>query len=297
TLSGISIAASILPLLWHLKTRNLPAIFLIAWIMLMNLCNFINAFIWGGSNVFTTWDGRVFCDIQVKLIIAASAGKMGAAAAVTRNLANIMRDDLPVTQTRTAKRRALIQDLALCLTVPVWMMAVHYFVQPDRYWLVGVTGCTPSVDNSWPSIVLVFVWPLIIALVATFYCSLVFIRIRRYRREFEQILTNASSQTTASRFYRLYAYCTLLILVVLPTSIYIFYRNLKVPKIPYDWDAIHDPYEWSYIYRVSSDGKAAFDRWIPVGAGILLFFFFGVGHDAVVMYRGWMRRTGLEEYW
>lgn len=170
TLSGLAIAASILPLIWHVKSKNLPAICLIMWIGMFNTISFLNAFIWGGD-IFKAWEGKVFCDIEVKFIIAAMTGKMGSIAACARDLANIMRDDLPVVKTRQEKRRQLIIDLLFCFGVPAWMMSIHYVIQPDRYWLIEVMGCTPTVDNSWPSIVLVFIWPPISALVATYFCS------------------------------------------------------------------------------------------------------------------------------
>lgn len=170
TLSGIAIAASILPILWHIKTKNIASISLVLWIGIFNTISFTNAFIWG-ENIFTAWEGRVFCDIEIKFLIGAITGQIGACAAVTRSLANIMRDDLPVMKTRAEKRRQMIVDLLLCYGIPSWMIGIHYIVQPDRYWLVQVTGCTPTVDNSWPSIVLVFIWPPIMALVAMYFCS------------------------------------------------------------------------------------------------------------------------------
>ena len=166
----LSICACCFPLYWHIKTANVPAVCLAVWFIVVNLCNLINVFIWGDVNIFTAWEGRVFCDIQVKILIAAAAGKMGAVAAITRNLANIMRDDLPVVKTRAMKRRALVEDLMLCFGVSIWMMGIHYVVQPDRYWLIGVKGCTASIDNSWPSIVLVHIWPPIICAAAVSYC-------------------------------------------------------------------------------------------------------------------------------
>jgi len=137
---------------------------------MFNTISFLNAFMWGGD-ISEAWEGKVFCDIEVKFIIAAMTGKMGSIAACARNLATIMRDDLPVVKTRAEKRRQLIIDLLFCFGVPVWMMSIHYVIQPDRYWLIEVMGCTPTVDNSWPSIVLVFIWPPISALMATYFCS------------------------------------------------------------------------------------------------------------------------------
>lgn len=126
---------------------------------------------------------------------------------------------------------------------------------------------------------------------------LVFVRLRRYRHEFEQILSNTSGTTTRSRFLRLYIYCSGLILFLLPTSYYTFYRHIHVERLPYSWKLIHDPEEWKIIYRIPTNGHVAFDKWIIIGAGLILFVFFGLGHDAAIMYRGWMKTVGLDKHW
>lgn len=109
-LSGFAVAASILRLIWHVKSKNIPALCLIMWIGMFNTISFLNAFIWGGD-IFIAWDGKVFCDIKIKYIIVAMTGEMGSIAACARNLANIMRGDLPVVKTRADKRRQLTIDL------------------------------------------------------------------------------------------------------------------------------------------------------------------------------------------
>lgn len=292
-LCGISIVAGVTPLLWHIKSRNTPAICLIIWLTIFNIFSFINAFIWGGRNIFTAWDGAIYCDIQVKILIAASAGKMGSVAAISRNLAKIMSDEGQVmVRTKSMKRRMLIQDLLLCFGVPVWMMSVHYIVQPNRYYLFGITGCTPSVDNSWPTVVLLFIWPPIVAIISGYYAVLVLLRLHRYRKEFSAILNSSQSNVTKSRFLRLYAFSFILVLVFLPVTFYIFYRNLSVRRIPYSWRLVHGV-EWEYILRIPTDGMVAFDKWIAMGAGYILFLFFGMGSDAIGMYRGWLRVIGF----
>lgn len=36
-----------------------------------------------------------------------------------------------------------------------------------------------------------------------------------------------------------------------------------------------------------------YDRWTNLGCGLLIFFFFGLGKDAVGMYREWLVKLGL----
>ena len=132
------------------------------------------------------------------------------------------------------------------------------------------------------------------------YIVLVFLRLLHYRHEFSQILTSStttSHASTRSRFYRLYAYTIICILVLLPVNFYILYMNLKVPRQPYSWVRVHDPKEWAVIFRLPYIGEANFDRWIDVGAGFLMFGFFGMGSEAVRMYKGWFGLVGLGRLW
>jgi pheromone a factor receptor len=141
--------------------------------MLLNICSFANSFIWPNDlSIWTGFDGAVFCDIQVKIFIAGTAGMLGAIAAMARSLAKILSDNITVVRTKAVRRRELLKDLCLCLGIPLYMMLVHYIVQPSRYYLYSVTGCTAVVDRSWPSVVLLFIWPPVAALVAGYFAGM-----------------------------------------------------------------------------------------------------------------------------
>lgn len=83
-----------------------------------------------------------------------------------------------------------------------------------------------------------------------------------------------------------------LIAIVLPVQFYVLYRNLSFPFLPYDWNAIHGP-NWGDIILVPTGGVVHFDRWIHIAVGFAIFFFFGVGKEALNMYRGWLLKIGF----
>lgn len=85
-----------------------------------------------------------------------------------------------------------------------------------------------------------------------------------------------------------------LIAVVLPIQLYLFSTALSMKFIPYDWEKIHGP-GWSQrIILVPTYGNLLYDRWFHILMGFALFLFFGLGKDAVTMYRGWMTSIGLD---
>ncbi len=171
-LAALAIISATPPLVWHYKNRNTAACSLVFWIILVNIFNLVNALIWPTDDTATWYDGNVLCDIEVKLMGASNLGVVGSLACIMRNLANVMDTDRTgLIPTRSQRRRQVVIDLLLCFGGPTYMIIIHYIVQPNRFYIFAISGCTPSYDNSWPSIVLVFIWPPILCLLDTYYCG------------------------------------------------------------------------------------------------------------------------------
>ncbi|KAI9849776.1 MAG: a-factor receptor [Thelocarpon superellum] len=295
-LAVLSVALSLPPFAWHLKNRNVAACSLIFWIILTNVFVFTNALIWPTDNLVAWWDGVGLCDVEVKLTWASSVGATGALAAIMRNLARVMDvDRATLIPTQAQRRRQLAVDLILCYGFPIYVMAVDFIVQSGRYYIFTISGCTPAVDASWPSIFLIFIWAPILCLVESYYCVLLIYRLRKYRQQFAQILTSSNSNLNKSRFLRLFLIALTLLLTFLPLQFYILYLNLSYPRHPYNWDEVHGT-AWSDIIKVPTGGQVAFDRWIRVASGFMVFLFFGMGHDAMDMYRRWLVSVGMATY-
>lgn len=120
---------------------------------------------------------------------------------------------------------------------------------------------------------------------------LVIVRLYRYRRSFSSVLQ--SSSTTKSRFLRLFLLCLTWILASTPVQLYVLLRNVTVPHTPYSWRIDHDPATFKTMFMVPSDGVVVYDRYIWLGSGVMVFLFFGMGRDAVSMYRQGLLAAGL----
>ncbi|KAI9807346.1 MAG: a-factor receptor [Piccolia ochrophora] len=225
-----------------------------------------------------------------------------------RNLALVMDvDRVTIVPTRAQRRRRLLVDLLWCYGCPVYLIAIDYICQAGRYYIFTISGCTPAFDNSWVTVVLIFIWPPVFCIAGSYYCSkfsksgafiylrfaaLLIIRLYKYRKQFTEILSSSNSHLNKSRFLRLFLIAIIMLLVFLPTQLYLFFLNVSYPRHPYDWDTIHGEM-WHDIILVPTGGRVAFDRWIRVVAGFVLFFFFGMGRDAKNMYRNWLLGLGL----
>ncbi|KAL8935257.1 MAG: hypothetical protein Q9216_005521 [Gyalolechia sp. 2 TL-2023] len=290
TLSLIAILLDVPPLVWHVRNRNVAACNLISWTIFANLCNTVNALIWPTDNISTWFPGYVLCDIEAKLLLAATIGISGSLVCIMRALAKVLDTNNTIMgSTKKQRYRELTITALLCFGGPIYIIPVHYVVQPTRYYIIAIAGCTTSIDNSWPAIVLVIIWPIALCLAATYYGLLVMFRMRKYRREFSSVLTASNSRLTQSRFLRLFLLSFLLVLIFLPFQLYQFYLNVSGPLLPYSWDLVHGP-AWMDIIMVPQHGVVPLDRWITIVLGILVFLFFGLGSDATKMYRKcWLR--------
>jgi pheromone a factor receptor len=180
--SGHAIALPILTLLaiilligpWicHWRHRNIGACSLIFYLNLANFFTFVNVIIWPTENFDSWWDGVGLCDIEAKLKWPYVTGLACASLCVTRSLANVLDvERVEVSSTRASRRRKMLVDIAICFTVPFLQLILHYIIQYNRYYITAIGGCTPSYDNSWPTIVIMYIWPLLFCLVDCYYAG------------------------------------------------------------------------------------------------------------------------------
>jgi pheromone a factor receptor len=128
--------------------------------------------------------------------------------------------------------------------------------------------------------------------VLTSIAGIVLYRLYCYQAGFSTLLSNSS--TTKSRFIRLFMISIILIFVVLPISIQALVVPLEEGYHSYDWNYTH--YVGWDIIKVPTGGKILaheIDAIIGIVSGYLVFFCFGLGKDAIGMYRAWAAKLGL----
>ncbi|GKZ17358.1 a-factor receptor [Aspergillus brasiliensis] len=286
-LAFVSVLLSIVPLLLHWKNRNFAASSLILWYLLLNIFNIVNALIWPTDDVDSWWDGNGLCDIEVKIMIGSYVAIPGTLVCIFRSLAQVLdtsRANLVPTKSQRWWNHATV--LSFCGIAPVLAMLTHYVYQANRYFLYAIAGCLNSYDRSWVTLVLAWIWPLIVCLVAGYYSVIVLHRLTKYRSQFGDILQSSNSNLTKSRFMRLFLIAFIMLWAIIPVQTYVVASNIIVtqPWHPYSWSVVH-PSNWNEVIKVPVEGRVFYDRWIPVASGYMFFIFFGSGRDAFVMYR------------
>lgn len=150
------------PLIQHYRNRNIGATVVVAAVTIANFLNFLNAVIWPNDDIDNWFSGVGLCDIEVKFYILVQTLWPAGIACILRALAKVMDTDSPGWMRTTAqRRRACAIDIFMCIVLPSLQMLFHYIVQPQRYYVYGISGCVAPSDSSWLAVVLLLVPPLI----------------------------------------------------------------------------------------------------------------------------------------
>lgn len=171
-LGFLVLALDIPPLIWHFKHRNFAPVVLISFMSLMNLQNVINALIWHDNDFETWFSGVGLCDVEVKLTVASATALPAATLCILKKLANVMDTrNVIVSPTQAQQRRALMLEAGLCIGIPVLSIISHFICQPVRYAILEVAGCTPAGSETWPTIFLLLLPPILLTTAAVYYAG------------------------------------------------------------------------------------------------------------------------------
>lgn len=95
----------------------------------------------------------------------------GALVGIFRGLAIVMDTNRATwVPSKTQRWRNRLFDLLFCAIVPCIAMITHTISQKERYFVFAISGCVNDYDESWVSLVLAWMWPPIICLIAGYYC-------------------------------------------------------------------------------------------------------------------------------
>lgn len=123
--------------------------------------------------------------------------------------------------------------------------------------------------------------------------GLLIYRLYRYRQDFARLL--AVSDTTRSRFIRLFLMAIITIVVLTPYLFWILWIFSTQLTEPFSWEYVHGDWGtgWNSIAFVPTAGTVRMDRWGQAGAGYSAFLIFGTGTDAKNTYKWMACKIGL----
>lgn len=170
--AALVIAANYVPLLLLLRVKKVAACTLVLVLVVGNVFTLINAILWPNDNTDGWYDGVGLCDVQVVLKVPLATLLATCSAYISLDLARALDTDNPrLHETARTKRRRLAFELVFCFAVPILQAPLHYLVQANRFGVITVYGCADIVDDSWPAIVMLAIWPLLFGILNCYFAG------------------------------------------------------------------------------------------------------------------------------
>lgn len=289
-LFSIAVLLLIPPMAWHTQSKNVPAMILIIWLLVMDISFIVSAAIWSGDDFMTRWDGKGWCDIVTKLQVGASVGISCAVSSIAYNLHAVLKADSVLLEATSCRK--ICRDLAMCLVPPVVVMGLSYFAQTYRFGIARYNGCINLMSPTWATTVFYTMWPFLASLVGAVYASMVLFIFFKKRKDVGDILHCTNSRLNLTRFARLLIFCSVVILIMLPLSIYGVVGDVKHYNGHYSFKETHLKALWNIIPKYDA-GKTLATLWLYLAMSYLVFFIFGLGADALHMYANFLRYIKL----
>lgn len=278
------------PLAIQIQQRHSACSILILSTIILNFMQAINAAIWNSDEANLWWDGRIFCDIQIRLLIGLELSIVGAVACIFRELSLVFHDS-PRIQTQAQSRWTRFVEFTLCIGFPLVRTVAVYLVQPDRYLIVQQRGCVWTFDASWPGVILTYAWQLFSSLLALVYAALTAFRMYRHRQRTTGILGPTENQQTTTRMIRLYSFAIILLLTAVPVQIYACYISLPRYLYPFSWSGVHPP-NWSErIFKLQSASFTTLSTspFLSIFYSCAIAILVALAPDSMNTYKTWLR--------
>ncbi|KAJ4486637.1 pheromone receptor [Lentinula edodes] len=280
TFAFLGFVLSVIPLPWHFQAWNSGTCAFMLWVGCFCLVLFINSLIWADNALNTV---PVWCDISSQILAGAGVGIPASTLCITRRLYRLTSIQT-VSITRDDKRRAIYEDLAIAVGLPIL---------PHRFDIIEEYGCSIATYNTLPSYFLFYMWPVLLGSISFGFSSLTLRTFYMRRIQFSQILS-ANTSINPSRYLRLMLLALIDIMCTIPLGIYIIYIELKgVPLQPWiSWNDTHFDFGRvvlvpAVIWRASPSSIASvqINRWLPVACAFIFFILFGFAEEAMKNYR------------
>ncbi|KAI5953437.1 STE3 [Candida jiufengensis] len=276
---------------WHIKSRNIPAILLVLWLMLKNFIGFVNTMIWSGENFTEVYDGQGWCDITLKLEAGSSVGKLCAITCISMNLYFILCAKNPSFMDPRSWKKILI-DLSVCLITPIFIMATQYIIQSKRYYITKYNGCMTVYSGTNATIGLYLVWPVIWSIVALIFALMTLYKYFEKRKDVKDLLKCTNSGLNLKRFARLLIFNFLIVFAMTPLAILYFAQEHDFNKYKFSWSKVHNS-TWGEVQYIDAGFFTLADRIVNISLSIIAFLLFGLGKDALSMYKSFFRKLHL----
>lgn len=288
-LSFLCAVVNIAPTVSHfIQGHSGPASFGI-WVILLNACAFINGVLWKDDAMDRA---PVFCDVAAKLNLVGPVGLLISNWCIIRYLAKILTANKSL-ECREASKKRVMRDYLLSFGIPAMIALASLIFQVARYQVDRLVGCSHVSALTWPTMFLFLIWPPIICGASCGYSAYVLYWLIRQHTHLRALVTTSRNPLNLHRFVRMCVLAATYLCISAPVAIFgTLATVLDIgPYLPWkSWYALHD--EDNQLSRIRQNPLYQLEArdWVPITAGLVVFFLFAFANESLNVYKAFFRR-------
>lgn len=150
--SILTIIMAFLPLITFLRLKTVGQFSLVLVSIIFSFFAFINASIWDTDDHAQWFSGTGLCHIEASLRQPLTVAFSLAMVLIPWRLIRMLRSD-------TSPKPRILSDIFFIWGVPLFfILPFQYLVMSNAYSIVPGFGCVPEFNDSWLSLVIVYIW-------------------------------------------------------------------------------------------------------------------------------------------
>lgn len=291
---------------------NIPICAIAGWFLYFNLRNVIAMIAWSGDDYEHWWEGKVWCDFDVRMYAGSQLGVFTALIVSLTHLIRIFSLKAQVIGSKN-KWRKVAWELAICYIGPVVLFAIYTPISTARYIVSQYTGCTAANDSSVVTLIFFVLWPALFGTIVPIMVAYLLWKVYRRGTSGTREAISFVPSLSTTQFVRLTMITSIMCLVLTPLSWCVAGVNFNIMANrgvsgvawahgkPEYWDepnflpfALSMTPEFSYLNSVSSIAWA-----VEVSQLVLSYFvfaFYGTGTVAQQFYGKVLKALHLSNF-
>ncbi|KAJ7873700.1 fungal pheromone STE3G-protein-coupled receptor [Mycena leptocephala] len=276
---------ALVPLYWQFEVWNVGTIWYIFWIALSCFNQYFNSVLWAGNTVNSA---PAWCEISIRIAMAASVGLPAASLCINRRLYEIASVPPAAVLSKHTKRRAIIVDSLISGLFPSLYIVLQLVVQRHRFNILEDIGCTVDLYDSLPTYFIAYTAPILLSFGSFVYCALAMSAISASRANLAEVLS-PQKNLTPSRFLRLTGLALATPFLTVPLGLLNIAANATTAALSTQVSADAAPFDFSIIAHIQRSLWTASEtnhltvelaRWMGPACALTFFAFFGVAEEA-----------------
>ncbi|KAJ6542999.1 STE3-like pheromone receptor, partial [Mycena capillaripes] len=276
---------SLMPLHWQFEAWNVGAIWYIFWVAISCFNQYFNSVVWSGNTVNSA---PAWCEISIRIAMAASVGLPAACLSINRRLYEIASVPPAAVVGKPTHRRAIIVDSFIGGLFPALYILLQLVSQRRRFNILEDVGCTADLYDSLPTYFISYTAPLLLSFGSFVYGVLSLSAMSASRMNLTEVISGHKN-LTPSRFLRLTGLALTTLFLTIPLGLLNIAANATSAAISTQVSDDVAPFNFGVIAQISRELWTTSEsnhiaveltRWIAPSCALLFFAFFGFAQEA-----------------